>query len=211
VAVARHDHLVARSEFEVALARSRRSDGDEWLLAHVLAALAPLMAMSGDPRDAQRLADEAVTISRGFTQRAVLAMAIARAAETAILTADLDRADTLLRELLTLLPALGTRRWAADALEMAAVVLERREMAAPAVSALAGAQALRLAAGEGSATVRAVAVEVHRTADRLRTSVSSREHAAREHAAWALSCEDVMEATLKALASRGRKSPVGQP
>jgi hypothetical protein len=98
-------------------------------------------------------------------------MALARATETAILAGDHDRAGQALEELLDVLLDLGTRRWAADGLEMAAVVLERRGDRAGAMSALEAATALRAASDERGGGVRAVAGEVRRSARRLRSAL----------------------------------------
>ncbi len=109
--------------------------------------------------------------ARPFAVRAVLAMALARAAETAILADDDVAAADSLDELLQLLLDLGTRRWAADALEMVTVVLECRGRHAEAVVALGASEALREAAGGRGGGVRAVAEEVRRSASRLRDAL----------------------------------------
>ena len=66
---------------------------------------------------------------------------------------------------------LGTSRWAADALETAAIILERRNDAAAATEALAAATALRAAAGEPHGGMRVIAPEVERSRLRLLTDL----------------------------------------
>ena len=104
-------------------------------LPHALAGLAPVAAQLGDSGYALQLAEEAVSSARPFAARAVLAMALARAAEAAILADVHVAAADALDELLRLLLDLGTRRWAADALGMVTVVLESRGQYAEAVLA----------------------------------------------------------------------------
>jgi hypothetical protein len=72
---------------------------------------------------AVHLAEEAIDAARGLPARPVLAMTLARAAETAVLAGEHRRAASFLVELLAVLADLGTQRWLADALETSAVVL----------------------------------------------------------------------------------------
>jgi hypothetical protein len=89
---------------------------------------------------------------------------LVRAAESAVLTGDDESAEAALVEVLRVLDDLGTRRWAADALELATVVLARREARHEAVEALAAATELREASGEPCGGVRLAAAEVRRVA-----------------------------------------------
>jgi tetratricopeptide (TPR) repeat protein len=166
-AAVRRDQLAhARAWFERALELAR-DPGSEWLLPHVLAAVAPLAALLGDRASALEHASAAVTAARPFSMRAVLAMTLARAAEAAVLAGDAQAAEADLVELLRLLDDLGTRRWGADALELAAVVLDQRGAREEALGALQAAAQLREASGEPCGGVRAASAEVRRVAARL--------------------------------------------
>ena len=112
-----------------------------------------------------RLAAEAVDAARPFDVRAVLAMALCRSAEARVIAGDDDGAAADLVELLGLLRQLDTRRWLADALELAAVVLARPCPPGGRGHRPGAAEALRSAAGEPGGGVRAVADVVHRTSD----------------------------------------------
>jgi hypothetical protein len=169
------------------------------LMPHALAGLGAVVAWLGQPADALRLAAEAVSTARPFGVRAVLAMALARAAEVAILAGDDVAAATTLGELLQLLLDLGTRRWAADALEMVAVVLERGRRHGTAIAALSSSEVLREAAGERDGGVRAVAEEVRRSASRLRSVPGGNELQTRRSRARSLPPEAVMAEMVVAL------------
>ena len=171
LAVAERDSDRARTHFEQALEVARSIPGGEWLLPHALAGLAPVAAQLGDRGYALRLAEEAVSSARPFSARAVLAMALARAAEVAVLADDHVAAADALDELLTLLLDLGTRRWAADALEMVTIVLESRGQHTEAVLAFGASEALHEAAGGQGSNLRAVAGHVRRSASRLREAL----------------------------------------
>jgi hypothetical protein len=198
VAVAEDDSRAARRSFERALQMARSTLGAEWLLPHTLAGLAPIVARLGESSYASQLADEAVSSARPFAGRAVLAMALARAAEAAILSGDRDAA-AFLDELLNLLHDLGTRRWAADALEMVTVVLERRGQHGNAVVALGAAEGLRQAAAERGGGVRAVADEVCCSIGRLRQTLSREPFVAHEERGRSLSPEAAIAAMVVAL------------
>jgi hypothetical protein len=192
IALAVDDDQDAVLHFERALEMARSTSGDEWLLAHALADLAPLVARCGDGRRAARLGEAAVSAARPFAVRAVLAMALARAAEAAILADELTTAADALAELLTLLRDLGTTRWAADALELTAIVHERGGRYVDGAVALSNAKALRAAAGETGGGVRAVADEVRRTEFRLQAVLATDELSALERRGRAVSTESVM-------------------
>jgi tetratricopeptide (TPR) repeat protein len=166
IAVAEGDDRRGSAHFERALALARSDAGGGWLLPHALAALAPLVAREGDARRSLRLADEAVEAARPFGVRAVLAMALARAAETAVVADDLERAGRVVAELVRLLLDLATRRWAADALEVAAIVLARRGDDAGAATAVGASQVLRAAADGQGGAVRPVDAAVRTSSAR---------------------------------------------
>jgi len=98
-------------------------------------------------------------------------MALARAAEAAVLADVHVAAADALDELLTLLLDLGTRRWAADALEMVTIVLESRGQHTDAVLAFGASEALHEAAGGQGSSLRAVAGHVRRSVSRLREAL----------------------------------------
>ncbi|HZD14089.1 MAG TPA: hypothetical protein VE196_02945, partial [Pseudonocardiaceae bacterium] len=85
------------------------------------------VSLSGEQERALRLAEEAVSTARGLPARPVLAMALTRAAETALLAGQPRTAADILVELLGVVADLGGRRWVADALETAALVLEAEQ------------------------------------------------------------------------------------
>jgi predicted ATPase len=199
IALADSDVTTARAEFEQAL-EGARSPGGEWALPHVLAALGPLLALDGDHRRGVERAREAVTAARAFGSPPLLAVTLARAAETAIIVD--EPATPALVELLQLLLDLGTRRWAADALEMSAIVLARRRQVDDAATAMASATLLRQAANERAGGIRAIAADVRRAAEELGRALSPQacaEAAARAHR---LSAEQAMAAAVEALAER---------
>jgi hypothetical protein len=94
-------------------------------------------------------------------------MALTRATETHILAGDHARAGALLAELLELLSNAGSRWWLADALEMAASVLEYQAAPATATEILEAAEALRAASGETPGGSRPIGAELARSRDRL--------------------------------------------
>jgi predicted ATPase len=167
LALADGDATGARVHFELAVQLARDDPGGEWLLPHALAALASIAAALGDGEQACRLAEAAVDAARPFDVRAVLAMALCRSAEARLIVGDDDGAVTDLVELLDLLRQLDTRRWLGDAVELAAVVLARRDLPEVAAIAMGAADALRSAAGEPGGGVRAIADVVRRSSDAL--------------------------------------------
>jgi hypothetical protein len=135
-------------------------------------------------------------------------MALARAAEAAILVDHEGAAVKAVDELLRLLYDLGTRRWAADALEMAAVVLERRGRHGDAAVALGAAATLREAAGQPGGGTRSVAEEVRRSAARVNATLRPSELAARDGRGRSLSTERSMVEVARAVGDiTARASP----
>jgi tetratricopeptide (TPR) repeat protein len=157
----------ARAHFDRARDLAYVRDEDEWLAAHASAALAPLTALLGGPERALALAEETIAAARHFAIPSVLVMALARAGETAILTGMHGRAAEAVNELLGLLRDQATRPWVADALEMAALVLEAGDDVEAATAALQSAEAVRLASGGSAGGTRALADAVHHAHDRL--------------------------------------------
>jgi hypothetical protein len=158
IAMGEGDVARAKTHFEQALRAARHYEHDGSVLkAHCLAALAPVAALTGEAERARALAAEAVSYARLLRLRRVLVMTLVRAAEAAVLTADEDGARTLLRELVTTLAELGTRRWVADAIELAALVLDQGGEPLPATRLFGACAAIRASLGEPSGGLRAVA------------------------------------------------------
>jgi predicted ATPase/class 3 adenylate cyclase len=141
IALARSDRSRAADDFASAL-RIGRQHGSEILVIHALAALASLAALDGDTDRALALSDEAVVTARGLGLRHVLAMALTRAAETALLGDKRAKAESRLRESLRMIRQLGGRMWVTDGLQLAGLVLEAGGHAEMATRLLAAAGGL---------------------------------------------------------------------
>ncbi|MGH9037804.1 MAG: ATP-binding protein, partial [Acidimicrobiia bacterium] len=178
-AIAERDYDRARTHFERAVEFARRDPLGEWLVPHALAALAPLVALSGEGDSALGLAEEAIGAARELPARAVLAMALTRAAETAVLAGQLERATAILVELLGVLADMASRRWVADALELTALVREGEGGAEPASELFGAAEALRETTGEGGGGARVIAGAVHEARHRLAGTLG--DHRFQEH------------------------------
>jgi tetratricopeptide (TPR) repeat protein len=212
-----HDHLGwaalvdgeydrARDHFERAVDLARSDPLGEWLEPHALAALAPLVALSGDNERALDLAEQAVTAAHNLEARPVLAMTLTRAAETAILASQPRRAADILIELLGVLADLGSQRWLADALETAALILEDNQDAERASRILGASNRLREAASETKGGVRVIANKVRHTEERLIGALDAERFALNEASGQALTREAAITLALAGLASRGRDS-----
>ena len=126
IAVARGDPGRAAQEFERALTLGRRC-GSEDLIAHALAALAPVAALTGDTKRAEALAAEAIEITRRLALRLFVVMALTRAAEVTMITSSIDRAQDTLAEALILLRDVGGHAWVSDALELTALMAHQTD------------------------------------------------------------------------------------
>jgi predicted ATPase len=147
-ALAGGDPDVAQTHFEQAVVWARSDPLGEWLEPHALAALAPLIARAGDHLEAIRLADEAISSARRLPAPPMLAMTLTRAADAAIVAGQPRRAASILLEVLGVIADLGTWRYLADALELAAVVMvDDAASLDVAAEVLGAARALR---GEGA-------------------------------------------------------------
>ncbi len=153
LAMAKGDHRRARAEFERSMEVSRAA-GSEDLIAHSLAALAPLVALDGEAEQAEALATEAVEVARGVGLRLFLVMALVRAGEVAVALGRWDRGEEVLAETLTLLRDIGGDAWVSEALELAALM---QADADPRQAArLLGTCRALAGASDGSPSVRAV-------------------------------------------------------
>jgi hypothetical protein len=126
--------------------RIMRAAPNNYLVPHVLGCAAVVRARRGDP-SAPELGAAAVASARQFSESQVVVMALARAAEATILSERPLEARPLVVELVETLRQLGTRRWVAEAHELAAIVFcgDQPETAAVALGAADG---LRRALGE---------------------------------------------------------------
>jgi predicted ATPase/class 3 adenylate cyclase len=159
LAMAKGDQQRARAEFEQALEVSR-SSGSEDLIAHSLAALAPLVALDDEAEQAEALAEEAIEVARAVGLRLFQVMALVRAAEVAVILGHMDRAREVLLESLSLLRDIGGDAWVADALELAALVQadgDPRQAAR-----LLGTCGALAGASDGSPSVRAIRDQIER-------------------------------------------------
>lgn len=147
ITMARGDLEQATKELEAVLEFGERS-GNENLTVHAVTALAPLLALAGEPERAEDLAAQGVDAARRMGFRRVLVMALVRAAEVATLLERGDWAESLLGEALTHLRNLAGRAWVADAVEMTALALGFQGRHQPAARLLAACEALRSTSGE---------------------------------------------------------------
>jgi tetratricopeptide (TPR) repeat protein len=159
LAMARGERGAARAHFEQAVVLSRHS-GQPQLTCHALAALPPLLAYYGEAGRAEALADEGVEAARRLGLSTILTMALVRCGEAAILAGHTQRAETAVREALSLLGDVGGRRWVAETLEMAALMLEPRCRHAAAARLFGACDALRQAFGEGRGELRCIYAHV---------------------------------------------------
>jgi tetratricopeptide (TPR) repeat protein len=165
VAVARGDPGRAAEEFEQALTLGRRC-GSEDLIAHALAALAPVVALTGDTERAQALAADAIEVTRTLALRLFVVMALTRAAEVTMITGQIDRARDTLAEALILLRDVGGHAWVSDVLELTALLAEKTHRTEDAARLFGIIDQLT----DGRPTIRAVRSEV----DACRTAVARR-------------------------------------
>jgi predicted ATPase/DNA-binding SARP family transcriptional activator len=172
VAVADGDLDRARMHFERIIDLARQGRLWEWLTPHVLAGAAPVIAL-GEADRARRLAAEGVGHARLIPGRMILAMALARSAETDVVAGAPRHAMTTLRELLGLLRDLHARRWMADALELVATLAADEDGATQAAKFFGAAGALRDALGEPPGGIRVVAGAVHGGRERVEQALGA--------------------------------------
>ena len=180
IAMGEGDAMRARAHFEQALKAAGQTERDgSCLKVHCLAALAPVAALTGEAERARTLAAEAVTDARLLRLRRIIVMTLVRAAETAVMTGDHEEARALVRELLAVLAEIGSRRWVADGVELAALVLEQGEQSQPAARLMGACAAIRSALGEPAGGLRALAGTVQACHERLAATLGTeglREH-----------------------------------
>ena len=174
IALGDGDIARAKAHFEQSVEAGMEDQGGSTLRVHSLAALAPVAALSGEPERARALAVEAVAVARTLRLRRILVMALVRGAETAVLTADQEWARDLVRELLALLAEIGSRRWVADAIELAALILEQGGQPQPATRLFGACAAIRSALGEPNGGLRALGETVEASHARLGSAMGER-------------------------------------
>ncbi|MGH9036090.1 MAG: hypothetical protein ACRD0O_10020, partial [Acidimicrobiia bacterium] len=155
--------------------------------------------------------------ARALHLRRILVMALVRAAETAVLTGDEETARELVRELLALLAEIGSRRWVADTVELAALVLEAGGQPQPATRLMGACDAIRSALGEPAGGLRALAPTVQACHERLMATLGEAACAEQETIGAGLSIERAIAYALEWLEPPGGASvleaaaPTGEP
>jgi hypothetical protein len=153
----------------------KRWRGDN-VVAHALAALAPLAALAGDGERALGLAEEGAETARHLGLFTNLIMTLTRAAEVGILLRSWAGAEAALRESLALLRDTGGRAFLADPLEMVAPVRATQGAPGPAARLLGAAEGIREVLGESS-DVRAISAELERCHAQVRQSLGATDFA----------------------------------
>jgi predicted ATPase/class 3 adenylate cyclase len=169
VAVGENDLDLARAHFQRATELAAERD-DEPVVAQALSALAALHVVTGDIDGGFRLATDAIASAERSPLRMVLVMALIRAGETALLSADRDRACQFLTDGLACIAELGTERYLGDCCELVALLqLARGDPRAAAV--MFGASSAVYERTGGASEVRFIAKQAraghHRLADIL--------------------------------------------
>jgi predicted ATPase/DNA-binding SARP family transcriptional activator len=159
----------ARVELERALELARNGTV---LIPHVLAALAPVAALAGEPDRALRLATEAIDAGVRLGLVAGIMLTLTRATEARILAGDIHGARRTLRRLLEEVRGFGGIHYGGDALEMAALVAERTGRPALAARLLGAACTLRRDCGEPVGGTRAISPAVRDCVERLRDAAT---------------------------------------
>jgi predicted ATPase/class 3 adenylate cyclase len=145
VAYAEGDVPAAWRRFESSLEHGWHSDLST---AHSAAALAPLVARTGDRPRAGALATEALTRARRLPLRLVEAMALVQATKARILAGDPVGAGSHAADLVGLLSHTGAQAWAADAIDLSVLVLATTGREGSAARLAGACDALREARNE---------------------------------------------------------------
>ena len=199
VAVADQDVERARTHFTRAIELTKSDEDSEVVTIHAVASLAPVLVLLGDADGAMRWAERGIADARRYGIQAVLTMALARGAETAVLAGALPRLREILRELLGVLHSAGPRRWTAEALQVSALLLAEQHDAAGAAMALAASETYRIRSGEDSRGTGAVADALARTHRGLVEELGA-EYPAHHSRGSTLSPDEAIVETLAALA-----------
>ena len=200
VSVADHDQHRALAHFTKAVEIAGADESNAILTVHALAGLAPVTLMLGDTESALCLAEQAIVDARQYGIRGVLTMALVRGAETATLAGVPGRGREILGELLEILHNSGARRWTAEALQVAALVLDLEGDSERAVEALGASEACRLRSGEAGGGAGAVADELERLRARLMSALGSARFASHHQRGLKLSAQTAMGEAITTLA-----------
>jgi predicted ATPase/DNA-binding SARP family transcriptional activator len=173
LALAAGDLDRAAQTLEGPLETLRTTTDHSYLLALAQGTAALLRARAGD-RSALDLAAEALAATRHFPVPLAVVMALARAADAAVLLDRPDDARPLVVELVDILRQLGTRRWAAEAHELAAIVLSDDQRRSAAV-ALGAADRLRTELGEHPGAALPLTGALEAASDRISRALGPEE------------------------------------
>jgi tetratricopeptide (TPR) repeat protein len=168
IAMARGDAAAAQAEFERAV---DLAGPDHLVLPHALAALAPLLAATGDHDRAESTAATALASARVFPLPGVHVMALVRAAQTRVLCGTDAAARATVVELFELLHRLGNLQFRAEAFEVVAVLAGRAGDLHGAARYLGSAGAVRAARTEDEAGVRILRASVDATREQAITAL----------------------------------------
>jgi len=174
---------------------------DSYLLPAAQGTLALLRARAADP-SALVLAGEAVAASRKFPVPQVVVMALARAAEVAILLGRPDDARPPLLELLDTLRQIGARRWVAEVHELAAIVLGD-EQPDTAALALGAAERLRRALGEPPGPAFLLAGALAAATEGIRSALGPEEFSSQQARGAVLPVDEALGLVAAALRTGG--------
>jgi hypothetical protein len=189
VAVGQNDFDLARKHFQ--RAAKLASEHDDELVAQALSALATLHVLSGDIDGGFRLATDAIASGERSPLRMSLVMALVRAAETAVLAAEWDRACWFLAGALARIAELGTERYLGDCCELVALLqLARGDPRAAAV--MFGASSAVYERTGGSSKVRFIAQQAHAGRHRLADSLGIERWESYEREGQNLSLEQIL-------------------
>ncbi len=145
---------------------------------HNLGTAALVRAQAGD-RSATRLGEEAVAAARRFPVPQLLVMALARAAEAAVLSGTPADARPNVVELVDTLRRLGARCWVAEAYELAAIVFGNDQPETAAL-ALGAADRLRNALGEPASPAFLLGPSLEAAGERVLSALGQDEFAAQK-------------------------------
>ncbi len=164
---------------------------DTYIEAQVLAMLALVESAAGDSAAGMRHAAEAVRAARRSPGTRVRVMALIRAAETAVVAGLIGETYGPLDEVLGTLRELGGPAWAAEALELGAIVLtdERPKTAA---TLLGAAIDLRGLLREEEGVLAVIARRLHDCRDRVHAALGPAEAEACERRGGTMHLADVL-------------------
>ena len=158
---------------------------------------------------ALELAAEALAATRKFPVPLAVVMALARAADAAVLLGRPDDARPLIVELADTLRQLGTRRWAAEAHELAAIVLADGQPETAAV-ALGAAYRLRSELGEHAGPTVPLAGALATATDRISRALGPEEFASQKAKGATFPTDEALALVAAGLRNGGEPFAPGQ-